>query len=219
MELKNKTINFLGDSITEGCGTSCNEAIFHSVLKERYGLKEARNYGKGGTRIARQGEITSLVRDSDFILRASLMDHNADAVVVFGGTNDFGSGQAPLGFPEDRGLYTFYGALHTLIQYLIGEYCGKQIIFITPLHRHNENGGLGTWKPDGVEQRPLKDYVKAVKDVCEHYSVPVLDLFGSGELAGNTPEFYKEYMPDGLHPNDKGHAIMAHKLGKLLENL
>ncbi len=219
MELKGKKINFLGDSITQGCGTSCKEAIFHSLIKEKYGLKEARNYGEGGTRIARQTEITSLVRDRDFILRAGQMDEDADVVVVFGGTNDFGSGQAPLGTIDNTDMRTFYGGVHTLIRTLIERYYDKQIVFITPLHRHNELNCIGTWKPDGVEQRPLKDYVKAVKDVCEYYSVPVLDLFSAGELCGNTPEWYKEYMPDGLHPNDKGHAILAHKLGKFLENL
>lgn len=218
MELKGKTINFLGDSITEGAGTSCNGAIYHSLIKEKYGLKEARNYGIGGTRIARQTEITSLVRDRDFILRAGMMER-ADVVVVFGGTNDFGNGQAPVGTFEDRDNRTFYGALHTLIQDLIKDYYDKTIVFITPLHRYNEESCVGTWKPDGVEQRPLKDYVQAVRDVCEYYSVPVLDLFALGELRGNTPEWYLKYMPDGLHPNDKGHQIIANKLGKFLENL
>ena len=219
MELKNKTINFLGDSITQGCGTSCNEAIFHSLIKEKYGLKQAHNYGEGGTRIARQTEITHLIRDRDFILRARDMDKEADAVVVFGGTNDFGSGQAPLGSLDNKDIHTFYGSLHALAENLIVDYMGKPIVFITPLHRHNEESCYGTWKPDGVKQHPLKDYVRAVKEVCEYYSIPVLDLFASGELRGNTPEWYKEFMPDGLHPNDKGHKIIAEKLGKLLENI
>lgn len=218
MELKGKKINFLGDSITEGAGTSGAHATFHAILKEKYGLAEARNYGIGGTRIARQTEITSLVRDRDFILRAEIMDKDADAVVVFGGTNDFGHGQAPLGNMEDRDKRTFYGALHCLITALITKYCGKEIVFITPLHRHNEDG-RGAWKPDGVVQHPLKDYVYAVKEVCEYYSVPVLDLFACGELSGSTPEWYKKYMPDGLHPNDEGHKIIANKLGRFLENL
>ena len=218
MELKGKKIIFLGDSITEGCGTSSQERVYHGILKERYGLREIKNYGEGGTRVARQTEITSLVRDRDFILRARDMDKDADVVVVFGGTNDYGHGQAPLGSIDNLDMHTFYGALHTLIRNLINDYVDKQIVFMTPLHRHNEYG-QGTWKPDGVEQRPLCDYVKAVKDVCEYYSVPVLDLYSCGELCGNTPVWYKEYMPDGLHPNDKGYEIIANKLGKFLENL
>lgn len=219
MELKGKIINFLGDSITEGVGTSGQDYVFHGLLKKKYGLKEVRNYGIGGTRIARQTEITCLTRDRDFILRAGMMNNDADVVVVFGGTNDFGNGQAPLGSIDNMDMHTFYGGVHTLIRNLIHEYYNKHIVFITPLHRLNEESCYGTWKPDGVEQRPLKDYVKAIREVCEYYSVPVLDLFASGELAGNTPEWYNKYMPDGVHPNDEGHKIIANKLGKLLENL
>lgn len=218
MELKGKIINFLGDSITEGCGTSGQEAVYHGVLKKMYQLKEVRNYGIGGTRIARQREITNPIVDRDFIVRAGEMDPNADIVVVFGGTNDYGHGQASLGNINDRDVCTFYGAMHTLVLNLIKEYYDKVIVFMTPLHRHNEYGE-GTWKPEGVEQRPLCEYVRAIKEVCEVYSVPVLDLFSMGELRGNVPEWCREYMPDGLHPNDKGHEIIARKLGKFLENL
>ena len=54
MELKGKIINFLGDSITEGVGVEKTENIFHQIIKEKYGLKEAENYGISGTRIAKQ---------------------------------------------------------------------------------------------------------------------------------------------------------------------
>ena len=53
MKTENLVINFLGDSITEGCGTSYPEKIFHALLKKELNLKEARNYGVSGTRISR----------------------------------------------------------------------------------------------------------------------------------------------------------------------
>lgn len=221
MDLKGKKINFLGDSITEGCGTSAPEYTFIEILKREYQLAEARNYGKGGTRIARQSEIKdpNEPRDKDFILRAESMDNDADIIVVFGGTNDYGNGQAPLGTIEDTTIFTFYGAVKVLCENLIKKYPSATIVFITPLHRWNENGGLGTWKPDGVEQHPLCDYVKAVKEACECYSVPVLDLFSAGSMPFNIPEWSKIYSSDALHPNDKGHVLLAKKLGKFLENL
>ena len=215
MELKGKTINFLGDSITQGVGVSSQDAVFHSLLKKKYDLCEARNYGEGGTRIARQGEITSLVRDRDFILRANNME-DADMVVVFGGTNDFGTGQAALGTPQDKTMYTFYGGVQVLIDTLKKQF--KHVVFMTPLHRLNEDG-KGAWKPEGVTQYPLCEYAKAVKEVCNRNSVPVLDLFYDDDLLGNNAEWCREYMPDGVHPNDKCHQIIAQKLGTFLENL
>lgn len=221
MELKNIKANFLGDSITQGCGTSSPDKVFHALIKEKYGLAEARNYGKGGTRIARQSEIKDPdePRDKDFILRAEDMDPDADLIVVFGGTNDYGNGQAAIGNIEDKTMFTFYGAVRVLCVNLIKQYPNAQIVFMTPLHRWNENGGLGTWKPDGVVQHPLKDYAKAIKDVCEQFAIPVLDLFGAGGMPIHVSEYAKIYTTDGLHPNDKGHEILANKLGKFLENL
>ena len=35
MELKNISANFLGDSITEGCGTSGADKIFHAILAKK----------------------------------------------------------------------------------------------------------------------------------------------------------------------------------------
>ena len=53
MELKRKKINFLGDSITEGHGTSAPENIFLNRLSRATGAT-ANNYGISGSRIARQ---------------------------------------------------------------------------------------------------------------------------------------------------------------------
>ena len=167
MILKGIKANFLGDSITEGCGTTSQENVFHGVLKEKAGLAVVRNYGKGGTRIARQSEIKDPDgRDYDFIRRADEMDDDADLIVVFGGTNDYGNGQAPLGEITDTTMFTFYGAVRVLCELLIKKYPNAKIAFIAPMHRWNECGGLGTWKPDGVVQHNLCDYVTAVKEAC-----------------------------------------------------
>ena len=55
MELKGKTINFLGDSITEGAGVSdIQNNRYDNRLKAMLELKKLNNYGIGGTRIAHQ---------------------------------------------------------------------------------------------------------------------------------------------------------------------
>jgi lysophospholipase L1-like esterase len=214
MELKGKKINFLGDSITEGHGTSDTATKpYHQILKANVGLAEARNYGVGGTKIARLPVITDHQFDQDFNLRAEKMDLDADAVVVFGGTNDYGHASIPLGTFEDRDIHTFYGGMHTLCLYLIKNYTEKPIVFMTPLHRLQEG------KLENEASRPLHEFVKAQREVCEYYSIPVLDLYKEGGMPGNIWAWCEKYMPDGLHPNDAGHVLIAHKLQKFLENL
>ena len=60
MELQGKKAVFLGDSITEGHGTSEKAHIFMNILARETGLSEALNFGIGGTRIARQQHMVTL---------------------------------------------------------------------------------------------------------------------------------------------------------------
>lgn len=210
MDLKGKKVVFFGDSITEGLAASAPEHIYHAILKEKLGLKEAVNCGIGGTRIARQRGVSKYVDwDRDFNSRtADLPD--ADAVIVFGGTNDFGHGDAPLGSPADETVYTFYGACRTLFRTLTKKYAC--VVVLTPLHRTSESSPSG----DGRKEEPgalLSDYVAALKTMAE--GLPVIDLWKRRELDPNTPEGALLFA-DGLHPNDAGHALLAQILAEEL---
>lgn len=216
MELKGTKINFLGDSITEGAGTSSHDKMFTMLIEREYGAI-CQNYGIGGTRIARQKTPTNEKHDRDFISRVPEMDNDADIVVVFGGTNDFGHGDAPLGTMSDRTPYTFYGALHCLYTALIEKYPGVPIVVLTPLHRITEDIPTGDNKPAPVGT--LKEYVNIIREVAEYYSLPVLDLFKESGLQPKIPVIQQKYVPDGLHPNDAGNEILAHKIARFLEML
>ena len=216
MELKGTKINFLGDSITEGAGTSSHDKMFTMLIEREYGAI-CQNYGIGGTRIARQKTPTEENWDRDFISRVPEMDADADIVVVFGGTNDFGHGDAPLGAMSDRTSYTFYGALHCLYIALIEKYPDVPIVVLTPLHRITEDIPTGDNKPAPVGT--LKEYVNIIREVAEYYSLPVLDLFKESGLQPKIPVIQQKYVPDGLHPNDAGNEILAHKIARFLEML
>ena len=215
MELQGKVINFLGDSITQCCGASCTENGYVNVLAREYGLKKANNYGISGTRIAKQlGPTNNPAHDAGYCDRVQHMDPDADIIVVFGGTNDFGHGNAPLGSFDDRHNETFYGACHVLFRSLLEKYPTKPIVVLTPLHRAEE---LFNDRKDRAI--PLKRFVEIIKEVAEYYSLPVLDLFACGGMQPNVPIIRETYMPDGLHPNDAGHEKLARQLGNFLLSL
>lgn len=216
MELTNLKINFLGDSITEGVGASAPEFVFHQVLKRSCDLKEARNYGISGSRIARQIHPSADTRmEQDFCLRASQMDPDADVIVVFGGTNDSGHGDAPFGTFSDRTPYTFYGACHCMMETLINCYPGKPIVIMTPLHRENED----SYASEIPKNKTLQDYVNAIREVAEYYALPVLDLYATSGIQPRVPVLKEMFCPDGLHPSDAGNAKIAHMLEQFLKNL
>ena len=219
MELKNLTIAFLGDSITEGVGASSSENCYPCVLERNAGLKEALNYGVSGTRIARQTVpfMGCVEWDRDFVSRINEMRDDVDCVVVCGGINDYMHGDAELGCFEDCTEYTFYGAMHNLCKALIERYPTSLIVIMTPLHRTNEESLVNERGVRNVAT--LKEYVYAEREVAECYSLPVLDMYAMGSLNPNVPVIKEMYTTDGLHPNDAGHELIAKRLLGFLNTL
>ena len=199
MDLRDKKVCFLGDSITAGGAASAPEKSFVGLFGLKYPTATIINYGLGGTRIAKKTSPSDKPQaDLDFNLRVPEMENDADLVVVFGGVNDFGSGDAPLGQYGDETDDTFYGALYTLYENLIKKYPYGKILVVTPLHCEGEN-------VPNHQGNKLEEYVVAVRKTAELFSFPVLDLYA---VSGMNPAFgrVKEiFMPDGLHPNDLGH--------------
>lgn len=211
MELKGKKINFLGDSITEGCCATVPELGYVEVMKAKFALAEARNYGIGGTRIARQRTPSLEAKfDLDFCSRFREMDPDADILFVFGGTNDHGHGDAPMGCDSDRTPDTFYGACHVLFSGLRNVFPDAAIVVATPLHRVEENN------PKADSGAVLKDYVEIIRSIAGQYGLPVLDLF---ETSAINPDTMDRLTTDGLHPNDEGHTILAEEIGAFLQAL
>lgn len=220
MKLEGLKINFLGDSITAGAHAGGPELIYWNVLKSENGLAEARGYGAGGSRIARQQNPNPELKFDyqEFCRRYVDMDDDADVVVVFGGTNDYGHGDAPIGTMDDRTPDTFYGALHYLYTGLINKYPTATIVVMTPIHRYDEYNprGEGRKTEDG---EPLITYVNIIKEVASYYSLPTLDLWSLSGLQPNVPILREKFNPDGLHPNTEGHARIAHRLAGFLKSL
>ena len=109
---------------------------------------------------------------------------------------------------EERSLNTvevYADNIKRIIKRLKTVFPNAKIVFMTPLRRREENNP----NHDG---RILEDYVNAMIEITKRHNVPVIDLFKSGII----DPFDSEIVPDGLHPSDKGHIIMADYIGKEL---
>ena len=205
---------FLGDSITHGVGASCEENIYHAVLARSLKLGEVKNYGINGSRIAHQ-ELNP--NGGAFSLRYESMDDDADIVVVYGGVNDYLHGTAEFGTPADRTVNTFYGALHVLFSGLMRKYTDKTLIVMTPMHCLRENDPQDP--RNAVTGKLLSDYVAAIREVAEYYSMPLLDLYKLSGIRPSVEENRAHFLPDGLHPCDAGNKRIAERLEGFLLSL
>lgn len=204
-------INFLGDSITEGCLASKRENTF-VYLVGKMTNSISRNYGIGGTRFARQKEPSSDPKyDRYFASRILEMDKDADYVFVFGGTNDYGHGDAPIGQFGDKTLDTFAGAVDFTINELLKYFKKEQVVFIPPLYRVNEDSIWGSHDSKTVPCPSLKEYRKLLIQIVNSYNITLLDISEQFGKAENNP-----LLEDGLHPNDLGHRKLAELISDFL---
>ena len=193
--------NALGDSITFGAGSSYS---YVDIIENATGVI-ARNYGVSGTAISSVENASGV----GMSVRYADMSDDADIITVFGGTNDM-SLQVEIGTWESTSTETVYGATKSLVVGLYKKYPGKKIAFILPIPR---------WTVNGEHAHGLENYVDAIKDVCDRYSVPTLDLYRNSGLMPGVPEFQSVTMPDLTHPNETGHGIIATKIQRFLESL
>jgi lysophospholipase L1-like esterase len=223
MRLEGKIINFLGDSITEGCGVIDQNNRYDNILLRKYSLKSINNYGISGTRIAHQSsDAEETNEDLCFCRRVEHISRDADIVIVYGGVNDYLHGDAPFGCESDDDPSTFCGAVNYLMTYLKNMFVGKCIIFMTPAHCFFEGVSdkeVSRYSAKKSDSKPLNEYVKVIINSGIKHEIPVLNLFDKLGIDANNPDMRKEFIPDGLHFNDKGHNILAECLGNFLELL
>ncbi len=205
---------FLGDSITAGFNTTEGN-VYWNYLSDLLKLKDAEAYGVAGSCISSASDIGT--GTAPFTERYKEIRKDADFIVVFGGTNDYGF-NTPLGSEDDRTDVSFYGALYEMLTGLKKDHPDAVIVFMTPLHRC-EFGGLKYDKQKNEAGHTLDHYIKAIKKRCAELEIPVID---SNAVYGMNPsdEYVKNnYLTDGLHPNEEGHKILAERIASCFEAL
>lgn len=194
------TINVLGDSITERNVHS--DYYYHDYLKEYFKASKVNNYGVSSTTVARRKG-----RTDSFCERYNNMDNSADLIIVMGGINDMGN-SIMMGDFYSRSQFTYYGALHELCSGLKRIYGDKPMFFITPV------GQEGFFSEPNARAYTTRDYVNAMIEVCNYYSIPVLDMYAFGGISPQIAENKAMYTTDGLHWNAKGHKLIGERIAR-----
>jgi lysophospholipase L1-like esterase len=208
-----KTWNVLGDSFTA-------RNIYQGLIKEILGIGVVNSYGVSGSCIS---EKVGLDNTRAMSVRYSSMTNTTDLITVWGGVNDYGNGSwgsqggVPLGVNTDTTTATFYGALRVLIEGLLTKYPTKKIAFITPIqmnqanaltYKNGQNANAAGFK--------LEQYANAIKEMCDLYAIPCLDLY---HTSGLNEKNMVQFTEDGLHPNTDGFTFMSHRIAKFIEQI
>lgn len=234
---KGKKVAILGDSMSDPRLERVSKKRFYNYLADSMGIEPIPYAVSGYTMFDLQGMAKSLVKDHP---------EDIDAIIIWAGTNDYNS-SVPLGtfFREDnqktsvngkevwrkhktleRTNTTFCGRINELLGYLKIFYPEKPIILLTPIHRGYAKFSTTNEQPteefSNQEGLFIEDYVAAIKEAGEIWSVPVIDLFGeSGILPplSSNSIFIANPDTDRLHPNDKGHKRIAKVVEKNLNRI
>lgn len=218
MKLEGLSIDFLGDSLTEGRSLENRDIYrYDNVLREECHLAWTKNYGVAGTRICYQRHPSQKARhDLDFCGRAYDLDPSADIICVFGGINDYASGDADFGSIADTGRETFCGSVNYLCRLICELYPSSLHVFLTPLKCVGWDKITDKPIPEGVDKRPLKQYVDAIETIAARHGFEVLNLFEKLKVDPNREEDRVMYTIDGVHLNARGHRMLADLLRDFL---
>ena len=214
---------FIGDSITENNFTATKN--WTKNVSEWCGFNASVNKAVGGTGIIRpRGGLNWYDNVSNY-------GDGHDIILIMGNMNDFSDpayfNENKIGSFGDDTLATQYGAVRLFIEKLITKYPTSKIGWITSTPRQYT-------QPDGDNSNPVRaaGYLwgknsvfekanKAIIDTCEHYSIPVLDLFHCSNLKPHSPENVSEYYYDvgnAVHPNNNGHLLIARSIYAFIQS-
>jgi len=203
-----------GDSITNGVAPAgMTEAdtfrdIVRRELTERLGAKvEVINAGVNG-------DIVPLAIGR---LRRDVLDRKPDIVTIM-----FGGNEAGFYRPETNGFADtprvgrdeFKATLVKIVDRI--RTVGVTVVLMTcpPMTERYWGMNLEPYQKNGINFL-VKDYAQAMRDVAAEKGVVLIDVYGAFQKEPSKLDFF----PDGLHPDARGHRVIADLLVERLARI
>lgn len=202
--LYGKKVTLNGDSIAYGQGTGGTG--FMDYIAKKYSMTLDKKAVRGGT-IA---DLSKRYPDKHCICNTvSDMAKDADYAIFEGGYNDWylwtQIGAITDTMSADLDTSKFYGALESICRQALEIWKGKKIGFVIT---HKINDAWRTQKQEGNTYPTLDGYYQAIREVCEKYSIPYLDLSRVSRFNTELADYkLYTYNLDGIHLIEEGYEI------------
>ncbi|SCT47045.1 phage protein [Staphylococcus aureus] len=206
-----KSIGTIGDSVARGSHAKTN---FTEMLGKKLKAKTT-NLARGGATMAtvpigKEAVENSIYRQAEQI--------RGDLIILQGTDDDWLHGYwagVPIG-TDKTDTKTFYGAFCSAIEVIRKNNPDSKILVMTAT-RQCPMDGTKIRRKDTDKNKlglTLEDYVNTQVLACSELNVPVFDAYHTDYFKPYNPAFRKSSMPDGLHPNEKGHEVIMYELIK-----
>ena len=188
-KLNGKKVAFIGDSITQGRFAKFGASSPNYTVMKPFGALVAEaigdyNYGQFGI-----GGACVYNTDWRSLYLNCTKVSGYDVVFVCGGTNDYGNDVSESDFTA---AYTY------VIETLIAN--NMEVVVCTPVYRTSRTNA-------NAQGLTLTDYANIEKAIANSHNLLVIDQY---TLTNNYT--FRSYLPDGLHPDEMGHRIMANNI-------
>lgn len=223
VEFFNKTVAFMGDSITAGVAT---HKCYHEYIQDVFGYT-CLNYGYGGSGWYRTypgtnaGKIgmgvpgmgvpttpENAFTPNNILARLAEIDSSVvDCVVIFAGTNDCGNNVA---------ISDFTSAIDSAFEYCKTNLTSIPILVLTPIHRRYDT-------VPNSQNKTLREYADIIIEECKKYSIAYIDTMVASELYpdnyANRILYFADNTESGLHPSSAGHKKIATHVAETIKQL
>ncbi len=136
-------------------------------------------------------------------------------VIIEHGVNDYFVGAEIDDTSNPYNIYTFAGALRTVIENVQKVMPGATLVLVTPTYNHLDYMDEDCCEAD-FGGGTLPEYVAKEKEVAAEYGLICVDNFNGSGINKDT---YKEYLFDGLHSHQAGNSLIAENIVRNVEGI
>lgn len=208
-DFSTKTIQFLGDSITEGiCGNKDEDGDYLSYVNyadDYLGFKNCMNNGKAGRMFSDYAGS-----ELSFSLEmGNMFNNSADIAVVFLGVNDYLTNRENKRYGDyyaTESTAGYVGSLRYAMKQLKANYPNQEVFFVT---MYNISKTANSTYTDIAGSLQLGDYMDMLRKMVNEYGYHLIELYDTGFMDCTDAATSSTYTADGLHPADSGNRILG----------